>query len=103
MNSACQGGACNGSNAYPIYMSCQQQHTYTQCYTYFSSVNGQSDAFIKVPSQQGFSSTWSNNAVKIEAQGVNHLEMKKHDTMRDIYTDIFNGINVNPFFSTPIR
>jgi pimeloyl-ACP methyl ester carboxylesterase len=104
MESFCQGGACNSSNTYPIYISCQQQNTYDVCYTYYSSVNGQSDAFIKVPSQQGFSSAWSNNAVKIEAQGVNHLEMKKHERMGQIYNDIFNGgFGVNQTFIVPIR
>lgn len=100
MNSSCQGGACNGSNGYSIYLSCQQQNTYQQCYTYYSSVNGQSDAFIKVPSQQGFSSAWSNNAVKIEAQGVNHLEMKKHPRIREILNEAFDGQH-GAFFNTP--
>jgi pimeloyl-ACP methyl ester carboxylesterase len=91
MSSSCQGGACNGSNAYPIYTTCQQQNTYTQCYTYNSTVNGQSDAFIKVPSQQGFSSVWSNNAIKVEARGVNHLEMGKHPRVREILDEAFDG------------
>jgi hypothetical protein len=103
MNSSCQGGACDGQNLYNVNMSCQQQNTYTQCYTYYSSVNGQSDAFIKAPSQQGFNSTWSNNATKIEAPEVNHLEMKKHNTMRDIYNDIFDGNRGGLFFQTPRR
>jgi hypothetical protein len=60
-----------------------------------------SDGFIKAPSQTGYYSAWSNNATKIEALGVNHLEMKEHEEMRRIYTDIFEGRrNVNSFFIT---
>ena len=35
---------------YEDYMRCQNQSTYQNCYTYYSSQNGQSDAFIKASS-----------------------------------------------------
>jgi hypothetical protein len=90
------GSGCNSNN----YMSCQQQNTYTQCDTYNSSVNGQSDAFIKAASQSGYNSTWSNNATRIEAIGVNHLEMRNHARMETIYREIFEGQH-GDFFITP--
>jgi len=57
------------------------------------------------PSQTGFNSPWSNNATKIEALSVNHLEMREHLAMRDIYNRIFNGQipGQHPFFITAIR
>lgn len=66
-----------------------------------TSSNGLSDGFIKAPSQTGFYSAWSGNATRIEALGVNHLEMKDHVVMQGIYTDIFEGRRgVNNFFIT---
>ena len=85
---------------YQQYITCQNQNTHQNCYTYYASVNGQSDAFIKSPSQTGYNSNWSSGASTIEARGVNHLEMKKHPRMRDIYNEIFNG-NHGGFFQTP--
>ena len=84
------------------YTSCQQQNTYQVCYTYYSNVNGLSDGFIKASSQSGYNSGWANNSTRIEATGVNHLEMGTDGTMGGIYTDIFDGgRNVNSFFITP--
>ncbi len=86
---------------YNDYIRCQQQNSYESCYTYYASTNGQSDAFIKAPSQSGYNSAWANNAIRLEAQGVNHLEMDRHPTMRDIYESIFNGTaGANGFFVT---
>jgi hypothetical protein len=98
----------SGSNVgYTRYMQCQQQSTHTYYYTYYSPVNGISDAFIKAPSATGFNSAWSNNAIKIEALGVNHLEMKGHYKMKEIYDGIFNGKyniqTIDPFFKTDRR
>ena len=100
MNSSCAGGACNGSNGFAVYQSCQQQNTFQQCYTSFSGVNGQSDGFIKASSQSGYNSGWANNSTRIEAQGVNHLEMGTDATMQGIYNDIFNGNRGDSFFIT---
>ncbi len=69
-----------------------------------SPVNGLSDGFIKSPSQSGFNSTWSNNATRIEALGVNHLEMKNHTEMLRIYNLIFNGqAGASTYFNTQTR
>eukprot|EP01137_Pigoraptor_chileana_P023913 Opistho-2@91016 len=73
------------------YLSCWQERVYSFCHTYYSTVNGQSDGFIKASSQTGYYSSWASNATQIEAQGVNHLEMSTHETMRDIYNGIFNA------------
>lgn len=87
---------------YEQYMQCQNQNTYQNCYTYYAPQNGQSDAFIKAPSQAGYNSDWSNGATRIEARGVNHLEMDTHTTMRDIYNSVFDGFSgADPFFNTP--
>jgi hypothetical protein len=51
----------------------------------------QSDAFIKAPSATGYNSEWSNNATKIEALGVNHIEMLDNDKVRFIMNQIFDG------------
>lgn len=96
--SDCMNNAGNPS----AYMSCQQQNTYDVCYTYNSSVNGLSDAFIKASSQSGYNSEWSNNAVRVEALGVNHLEMKDHPNMVIIYNDTFDG-RYGGFFNTARR
>lgn len=95
----CMNAAGNSS----AYMSCQQQNTYQICYTSFSSVNGLSDGFIKASSQSGYNSGWANNSTRIEAQGVNHLEMGTHETMGNIYNDIFNGVRGDLFFRTLTR
>ena len=95
----CMNAAGNSS----AYMSCQQQNTYQVCYTYYSNVNGLSDGFIKASSQSGYNSGWANNSTRIEAQGVNHLEMGTHERMGQIYNDILNGSGVNGFFITPTR
>lgn len=80
------------------YLSSMEQY----CYNYYAQVNAQSDAFIKAASQSGFNSAWANNAVRIEAQGVNHLEMNRHPTMGFIYDNIFNGTaGASEFFITP--
>ncbi len=86
------------------YTSCQQQNTYDICYTYYSGVNGQSDGFIKASSQSGYNSGWANNSTRIEAQGVNHLEMGTDAEMERIYNGIFDGQrNANFFFNTNRR
>ncbi|MBO0930506.1 alpha/beta hydrolase [Fibrella aquatilis] len=85
MNAVGQGAT------YDDYIRCQQQNSYQSCYTYYASTNGQSDGFIKAPSQSGFNSAWASNAIRVEAQGVNHLQMKKHPRMRDIYNQAFDG------------
>lgn len=86
------------------YTSCQQQNTYDICYTYYSGVNGQSDGFIKAASQSGYNSGWANNSTRIQAPGVNHLEMGTDGTMEGVYNDVFDGRqNVNSFFITPRR
>lgn len=75
----------NGQQAtYEQYIQCQNQNLFQNCYTYYSSQNGQSDAFIKAPSQAGYNSGWSNNATRVEARGVNHLEMDRHPVMGGI-------------------
>ena len=81
------------------YNRCQQWNTTTEPYTYYSPVNGQSDAFIKAPSQTGYNSAWANQSIKIEAEGVNYLEMDRHPRMQVIYNEIFNG-NHGSFFTT---
>lgn len=90
---------------YEQYMQCQQQSTSTVYYTTYSPVNGRSDGFIKAPSQSGFNSTWSNNATKVEALGVNHLEMRNHAEILAVYRRIFNGQvpGQSAFYITPIR
>jgi hypothetical protein len=87
------------------YMQCQQQSMQTVTSTTYSPVNGLSDGFIKAPSQTGFNSPWSNNATKIEALGVNHLEMREHEEMRRIYNGIFDRtiLGVDQFFQTNPR
>jgi hypothetical protein len=92
----------NNAGSSAAYMYCQNASIYTDCYTYYASVNNQSDAFIKAPSQIGYNSEWSNNAVKIEALGVNHLEMGDHPTMDGIYNQIFESSENSPssFFRT---
>lgn len=96
MNAVGQGAT------YDDYMRCQQQNSYESCYTYYASTNGQSDAFIKAPSQSGYNSAWANNAIRVEAQGVNHLQMKKHPNMETIYRDAFANV-YGPAFATPRR
>lgn len=100
------GQCMNNAGSSAAYMYCQNASIYTDCYTYYASVNNQSDAFIKAPSQIGYNSEWSNNAVKIEALGVNHLEMGDHPTMDGVYNRIFEN-NVPEgdvsFFITPTR
>lgn len=73
------------------------------CYTYYSPINGQSDGFIKAPSQTGYNSDWSNNATKIEALGVNHLEMLGNDKVAIIFRRIFDNEVGSPFFQTDKR
>jgi hypothetical protein len=95
-----------GSSYYPNrYQQCAAQAQVTTTYYYYSPVNGQSDAFIKAPSQTGYNSAWSNNATTIEAFGVNHIEMldnpKVADVMRGIFDRTISG--VDPFFLTPRR
>ena len=97
----CMNAVGQGAN-YNDYIRCQQQNSYQSCYTYYASTNGQSDAFIKAPSQSGYNSAWANNAIRVEAQGVNHLQMKKHPNMRDIYNRAFDSEFGDRFF-TPRR
>ena len=92
----CMMNAGNSS----AYTSCQQQNTYSICYTYYAGVNGQSDGFIKAASASGYNSEWANNSTRIEAQGVNHLEMGTDNTMENIYNDIFDGNRGDLFFRT---
>lgn len=93
--SNCMNQYAGQQATYEQYIQCQNQNTYQDSYTYYASQNGQSDAFIKAPSQVGYNSNWSNNATAIEARGVNHLEMDTHPTMRNIYNDILNQWFVN--------
>ena len=84
------------------YEQCAASSMDQLCYTYYASTNGQSDGFIKAPSQTGYNSAWANNATRIEALGVNHLEMDRHPVMERIYNQIFEGTaNANGFFVTP--
>lgn len=73
------------------YETCLAQSTVRVCNTYYASTNGQSDGFIKGPSQAGFNVPWANNAIREEAIGVNHLEMRKHPRMAEIYNQAFDG------------
>jgi hypothetical protein len=84
---------------------CNALATVSTCYTYQSQVNGQSDGFIKAPSQTGYNSDWSNNATLIEARGVNHIEMLDNDKIRIIMNSIFDRTTpgVDPFFKTDPR
>lgn len=95
MNAVGQGAT------YDDYMRCQQQNSYESCYTYYASTNGQSDAFIKAPSQSGYNSSWANNATRVEAQGVNHLEMRKHPRMAEIYRFALSGGYGSSFETSP--
>jgi pimeloyl-ACP methyl ester carboxylesterase len=89
-------------SGYDYFDLCYQYATYYYCYNYYSPVNGQSDGFIKAPSQTGYNSDWSNNATRIEAFGVNHIEMLDNEKVADIFRDIFDGRRgVHPFFITP--
>ncbi len=100
----CMSAYAGTQATYAQYMQCQEQSTFTVSYTSYSPINGRSDGFIKAPSQTGFNSAWSNNATRIEALGVNHLEMRNHVEMRRIYNLIFNGqAGANAFFNTPPR
>ncbi len=96
----------NGTQAtYAQYLQCQQQNTHTVFYTTYSPVNTLSDGFIKAPSQTGYHSPWSNNATRIEALGVNHLEMREHAEMIRVYNGVFDRtiFGVDQFFFTPRR
>ena len=73
------------------YETCLATSMRQTCYTYYASTNGQSDGFIKAPSQAGFNAPWANGAYREEAYGVNHLEMKKHPRMAEIYNQAFDG------------
>ena len=100
---ACMGADIPGYASDPQdYETCLATSMRQTCYTYYASTNGQSDGFIKAPSQTGYNTAWANNAVREEALGVNHLEMKKHPRMRDIYRNAFNGTYGDNFF-TPVR
>ena len=73
------------------YEQCAASSMDQVCYTYYAHTNGQSDGLIKAPSQTGYNTAWANNAVREQAIGVNHLEMKKHPRMAEIYRAAFNG------------
>lgn len=89
---ACMGGNIPGYAQNVLdYETCLAQSTSQFCVTYYASTNGQSDSFIKAPSQAAFDAPWANNARREEAYGVNHLEMKKHPTMGAIYRRAFDG------------
>lgn len=45
----------------------------------------------KAPSQTGYNSDWNNNATKIEALGVNHIEMLDNPKIQDIFNSILDG------------
>jgi pimeloyl-ACP methyl ester carboxylesterase len=99
-------GSGYGSYGYTYnrYSECSQQATSYVTYYYYSPVNGQSDAFIKAPSQTGYNSPWSSNAVSIEAKGVNHAEMLDNDKIKDILNRIFDGLEGDrSFFPTARR
>lgn len=95
---------CLASSSYNTntYTTCGAQAQITTTYYYYSPVNGQSDAFIKAPSQTGYNSAWSNNAKTIEAKGVNHIEMLDNDKIRIIMNGIFDRTTpgIDPFFLT---
>ena len=57
----------------------------------------------KAPSQTGYNSEWSNNATKIEALGVNHIEMLDHWRVEAIFRDVFDGRVGDGFFKTDRR
>lgn len=100
------GGYNYGSYTYNRYNDCVTLATSYYTYYYYSPVNGQSDGFIKAPSQTGYNSNWSNNAVSIEALGVNHIEMLDNDKIQVIMNGIFDGTSnpvSDPFFRTPRR
>ncbi len=95
-----------GSSYYPNrYQQCAAQAQVTTTYYYYSPVNGQSDAFIKAPSQTGYNSAWSNNATIIEAFGVNHIEMLDNPKVGSIMNSIFDGTDsrIDRFFITNRR
>ena len=73
------------------YEQCAASSMDQVCYTYYAHTNGQSDGFIKAPSQTGYNTAWANNARKEQAYGVNHLEMRKHPNMESIYRCAFDG------------
>lgn len=86
-------GSGYGSYGYTYnrYSECSQQATSYNTYYYYSPVNGQSDGFIKAPSQTGYNSDWNYNATKIEALGVNHIEMLDNPKIQDIFNSILDG------------
>lgn len=46
----------------------------------------------------------SSNATRVEALGVNHLKMKNHAVMKDIYNRVFDGLaGASVFFNTTRR
>ena len=84
------------------YEQCAASSMDQVCYTYYAHTNGQSDGLIKAPSQTGYNTAWANNAYRVEALGVNHLEMKKHPVMENIYRRAFEREFGDSFF-TPRR
>ena len=99
----CMGGDIPGYAQNVLdYETCLAQSTSQFCINYYASTNGQSDSFIKSPSQAAFDAPWANNAVRVEAFGVNHLEMKKHPNMAVIYRNAFENV-YGPAFATPRR
>ena len=68
--------------------------------TYTKTIIEPSDGLIHKSSQIGAKSSWRGTAV--EALGVNHLEMGRHQEIRRILSDIFDGI-VHPGISIPKR
>jgi hypothetical protein len=83
----------------------QLQRIETDCWqtvtkTYTKTIIEPSDGLIHKSSQIGAKSSWKGTAV--EALGVNHLEMGRHQEVRRILSDIFDGI-VHPGISIPKR
>ncbi len=100
----CMKSVPYNSGYYDYYLNCSRNSFSWVTTTYYSPVNGQSDAFIKAPSQTGYNSDWSNNATKIEALGVNHIEMLDNDKIKDILNRIFDGLEGDrSFFPTARR
>ncbi|WP_375445009.1 hypothetical protein [uncultured Fibrella sp.] len=84
------------------YTTCINSSIIQVCYTYYPSTNGQSDGLIKAPSLSGYNTAWATNATRVEALGVNHLQMRKHPRMGTIYNEAFDNV-YGPAFATPKR
>jgi pimeloyl-ACP methyl ester carboxylesterase len=104
----CMSGMDPGIPQYPDETPeehCTRAAQVTIIYYVYSPVNGLSDGFVKAPSQTGFLTGWSYGAARVEALGVNHLEMDNHPAMRAVFDGIFDGTipGVSPYFATARR